>query len=180
MKHLVLSAILLAACLTQASCKEDSRREGRVPDNFEIGSFLGTWYEIARFDHKFERGMSDVTAEYSLRPDGKIRVLNSGIRDGQRRQAEGKAKYPDPKGKPWQLKVSFFLFFYSDYDILYIEDDLSAVLIGSSSDKYLWLMSRTPRPSDEVVGRLLEEARLRGYDTEKLIWVGHDNTEAAL
>ena len=136
----------------------------------DLERFMGRWYEIARYDHRFERGMSHVTATYSLLGDGRIKVVNEGVRNGKRKVARGKGKQPDAS-QPGKLKVSFFLWFYADYYVLDIAPDYSYVLVGSSSDKYLWIMSRTktlPRP---VLDSLLAKLRRRGYDTSKLIFV---------
>lgn len=139
--------------------------------NLDIKRYLGTWYEIARFDHKFERGLVGVTANYSLRPDGKIKVLNSGYRnslDGAYSEAIGKAKTTKSAGV---LKVSFFWIFYADYRVMELDPDYRWVLIGSKSDKYLWILSRTPQISDELKTQILEKAKKRGYNTSALIWV---------
>lgn len=146
----------------------------KTVEQVDLGRYMGKWYEIARFDHKFERGLQGVTAEYTLEDNGKIKVVNSGYRDsldGEFRMAVGKAKIPNP-GEPGKLKVSFFLFFYGDYYILELDRvNYSYVLIGSSSDKYLWILSRTPQLSREKLDFLLKRAEERGYDTEKLIFV---------
>ena len=140
-------------------------------DEFDLSRYLGKWYEIARFDHSFERGMQNVTAEYSLRDDGKVSVFNSGWKGEKFKLAEGKAKYPDPKNDPGHLRVSFFLFFYSDYNVMLLDNDYSVALVGSRSPNYLWILSRTPVVEREVLDVLLEEAQNRGYDISKLIWV---------
>lgn len=138
------------------------------PVAIELNKFLGKWYEIARFDHSFERDMQKVTAEYSLQDDGKIKVLNTGYRDGKIKETIGKAKITDTPGL---LRVSFFLNFYSDYRILMIDNDYQYVLIGGNSPKYLWIMSRTPQLSEDILQKLITAAKERGYDTEKLIFV---------
>ena len=139
--------------------------------SLDLSRYLGTWYEIARFDHSFERGMNYVTAEYILKKDGKIEVLNSGWKDDKSKTVRGKAKQPEPKSHPALLKVSFFMFFYSDYRILMLDEDYSAALVGSSSDKYLWVLSRTPSLPQSKLDKIIEEASRRGYDTSRLIWV---------
>ena len=139
--------------------------------SFDLSRYLGTWYEIARFDHSFERGMDNVTAEYLLRDDGKVDVINSGWKNGEFKVADGKARQPEPTKNPAHLEVSFFLFFYSDYNILMLDDLYQVVLVGSKSPGYLWLLSRTPQISNEVKNACLAEAEKRGYDTSKLIWV---------
>lgn len=140
---------------------------------FELERYLGTWYEIARFDHSFERGLQGTTATYTLRNDGKIEVLNQGFKgslNGERKVAVGKAKIPD-LNDPRRLKVSFFWFFYADYFILELGQDYQYALIGSKSDRYLWILSRKPQLDDHTRTFLLQRIILRGYNPEKLIWV---------
>jgi len=139
----------------------------------DLEKYMGTWYEIARYDHSFERGLVGVTADYSLRPDGKITVINQGYKtslDGKLSRAKGKAKQPD-LNEPGKLKVAFFLFFFADYFILELEKEYQWALIGSSSDKYLWILSRTPQLPPETLEKILNLAQKRGYDTDKLIMV---------
>ena len=139
----------------------------------DLNRYMGTWYEIARFDHSFERNLTGVSATYGLLPNGRITVLNQGYKDslnGKLKKAKGKAKQPDPQ-EPGKLKVAFFLFFYADYFILELDEDYRWALIGSSSDKYLWILSRTPSLDKAVLGHILTKAKARGYDTDQLIWV---------
>ena len=147
-----------------------SNKIDNQPVAIELNKYLGKWYEIARFDHSFERGMQNVTAEYILEPDGNIKVINQGYRDGKFKESEGKARRPDPS-RPGELEVAFFLNFYAGYYILELAPDYSYVLVGSDSDDYLWIMSRTPKMKNEDLEFLLERARQRGYDTSKLIMV---------
>jgi lipocalin len=140
---------------------------------FDLNRYLGKWYEVARYDHAFERGLVGTTAEYSLLDDGKIKVLNSGYintLDGTYQQSVGKAK-PNRNGKAGQLRVSFFGPFYSDYYILDLAPDYSYSVVGSSSPKYLWILSRTPHLNPKVQSEILTNLQQRGYDTQKLIWV---------
>ncbi len=136
----------------------------------DLKRFMGRWYEIARYDHKFERGMTNVTATYTLLDNGRIEVVNEGLKDGKRKTANGKGKLPDASD-PGKLKVAFFLWFYADYYVLDIAPDYSYALVGSSSDKYLWIMSRTKALPQSVLTGLLDNLQRRGYDTTKLIWV---------
>ncbi len=142
--------------------------------NVNINRYLGKWYEIARFPHSFEKDLVGVTATYALRGDGKISVLNQGYKEtlnGPLKQARGKAKVPD-SDETGRLKVSFFLFFYADYFILELdEENYQYALIGSSSDKYLWILCRTPEMEADTYDMLVSKARSRGYDTGKLIAV---------
>jgi apolipoprotein D and lipocalin family protein len=139
----------------------------------DLNRYLGKWYEIARFPHSFEKNLVGVTATYSLRDDGKIRVLNQGYKntlDGELSIAEGKAKIPN-KLEPAKLKVSFFWIFYGDYNVLELDENYQYVMIGSSTDKYFWILSRTPLMAPEVYEMLLEKARKRGYNLDKLVKV---------
>jgi len=153
---------------------QETKLDKIVVKELDLQKYLGTWYEIARYDHRFERGLVGVTATYSMRNDGKIKVVNSGYKkslDGQFSQAVGKAKIPDPVNNPAKLKVSFFWFFYGDYFVLDLDKDYHWALIGSSSDKYLWILSRKPQMEKELYDKLLDKLQKRGYDISKLIKV---------
>ncbi len=169
MKSLI--PLALAAFMFPGLMLAQSGRVQEAIPEFKLKNYLGEWYEIARFDHVFERGMTGVIAEYSMRPDGKVKVLNSGWKDGKKKVAEGKAIQPDPLKDPSWLKVSFFLFFYSDYNILLLDEDYQYVLVGSKSPKYLWILARRPSIPDQVKDVILTEAERLGYDISKLIWV---------
>lgn len=150
----------------------------RTPDNsttptLDIQRFMGRWYEIARYEHRFERGMTHVSATYTLSGNGKIEVLNEGLQEGKHKQIKGRAKQPNPQD-PGKLKVSFFLWFYSDYYVLYIDPEYRYLLVGSSSDKYLWIMSREKSLAKETLDQLIDKLRMRGYDTDKLLFVAQD------
>ena len=134
----------------------------------DLNTLLGRWYELARFDHPFERGLEQVEARYELTGDGMIRVENSGFdaRTGTWRKAAGRAK---PTGEPGRLRVSFFWKFYADYNVLELGDKGEWMLVGSRSPRYLWILSRTPSLPGEEFERILDAARQRGYDTAGLI-----------
>ena len=134
----------------------------------DLNRYLGYWYEIARFDHTFERGMEYAMAHYSLRDDGKIDVLNTGIKNGRAKDAKGIAKTTNVPGV---LRVSFFGPFFGDYRIMLLDENYQYVLVGGSNDKFLWILSRTPHLDDSTLTLILSEAKRRGYDTSKLIWV---------
>ncbi len=157
------------------SCKtQKTMIDNTVVKELDVQKYLGTWYEIARYDHSFERGLVGVTAKYSMRDDGKIKVLNSGYKnnlDGKFSQAVGKAKIPDPINEPAKLKVAFFLFFYGDYYVMELDKDYQWAVIGSSSAKYLWILSRKPQMEKELYNELLTKLQKRGYDVSKLIKV---------
>lgn len=137
--------------------------------NFVLDKYLGKWYEIARIDNRFERGISNAFAEYSLNPNGTIKVVNSGvdIKTGRMKSAVGKAK---TTSIPGLLRVSFFWIFYSDYRVLAVDENYNWALVGGSSSKYLWILSRTSKLSEEDMALVISEASRRGYDTNRLIY----------
>ena len=172
-KIAVVSVFLTIVSVTGCQSKTPEDMDFSTVQELDLERYMGKWYEIARFDHRFERNLVGVTATYSLRDDGKITVINAGYKntlDGKFKKTKGKAKQPDPD-EPGKLKVSFFLFFYADYYILELDEEYQWALIGSSSDKYLWILSRTPQISQETLDKILSKARERGYDTNRLIWV---------
>lgn len=163
---------MLLSCKTQSNMIDKT-----VVEHLDIERYLGTWYEIARFDHSFERGLVGVTANYSMRDDGKIKVVNSGYKgslEGKFSEAIGKAKIPNPN-IPAKLKVSFFWIFYGDYFVMELDKDYQWAVIGSSSDKYLWILSRSPMMENNLYSELLKNLTKRGYDVSKLIFVKQNN-----
>lgn len=134
----------------------------------DLDRYLGYWYEIAKFDHPFERGVDYAMAHYTLREDGKIDVLNTGIKGGRAKDAKGIAKTTN---LPGLLKVSFFGPFFAEYRIMMLDENYQYVLVGGSSDKYLWILSRTPQMDEATKALLVAEADRRGYNTNRLIWV---------
>ena len=176
MKSLFI-ATLLAAVIPLTACSKDF--DNSTVKEFDLSRYLGVWYEIARYDHSFERGLDNTMAQYILQDDGTVVVLNTGWKNGKFKLAEGKAKYKDPEGDPGHLRVSFFLFFYSDYNVMMVDDNYQISLVGSKAEKYLWILSRTPVPDPGLLRMVLDEAEQRGYDTSQLIWVDQSrNIEA--
>jgi len=167
-------SLVLVGILIMLSCKAQSQMiDNSVVKDFEIERYLGKWYEIARYDHRFERGLVGVTATYSLRDDGMINVVNAGFKgslSGKQSVSTGKAKIPD-MSVPSKLKVSFFLFFYGDYFVMELDSNYQWAVVGSSSENYLWILSRTPEMDPAVYNDLLGRIKKRGYDVEKLIRV---------
>jgi len=155
----------------------------RIPDGvtpvkgFDVQRYLGTWYEIARLDHSFEKGLDNVTATYSLGKEGGLRVVNRGFDPKLKRwkEAVGKACFvagPDVG----RLKVSFFGPFYSGYNIIGIDEQkYSYVLICGNSRKYLWILARQPELPRAVLDPLLQKARALGFDTSALLFVQQNN-----
>ena len=146
-----------------------------VVDDFQLPRYLGKWYEIARLDHRFERGLTDISAEYSLREDGGVKVLNSAYaaEQGQRKMAEGKAFFLD-KPNIGRLKVSFFGPFYGAYNIIALDKTgyCYAMIAGPDRD-YLWILARSPSLEPAILQALLQQARALGFATEQLIFDTH-------
>ena len=167
--------LLLFVGIISFSCSNNKEMVNRnTVKDLDIDRFLGKWYEVARFPHSFEKGLTGVTATYSMREDGKIKVLNQGYKgslEGPLKTAEGKAKIPDPT-QPSKLKVSFFWIFYSDYLVMELDTiNYNWAVIGSSSENYLWILSRTPQIEDDSYEMLIKRIEDRNYDTSKLIKV---------
>ena len=149
---------------------------------FELDRYLGTWYEIARLDHRFERGLKDVSASYSLREDGGIRVLNRGYdaEEGRWNEVEGRA-YPQGDPKVGSLKVSFFGPFYGGYHIIALDRaEYADALVSGPSRDYLWILARQPSLPAARREALLATASEAGFDVDSLIWVEHGREDPAL
>ncbi|WP_318506246.1 lipocalin family protein [Photobacterium leiognathi] len=138
---------------------------------FELNKYLGTWYEIARLDHSFERNLDKVSATYSMNADGSVKVINKGFntQTQQWKEAVGKAKFVKTQDVGY-LKVSFFGPFYGSYIIFYLEPDYSTALISSYNYEYLWLLSRQKQLTNEQLQKYLTIAQPAGFDTSNLIF----------
>lgn len=162
---LALPLFLLSACA--------SIPEGIKPiDGFQLDRYLGKWYEIARLDHSFERGLEQVTATYSLNQDGSVRVLNRGFNTTKQQwqEAEGRAQFIDSP-QVGRLKVSFFGPFYGGYNIVELDKNYQYALIVGNDRSYLWILARTPRLDPTTQQRLIQRAQALGFATDKLILV---------
>lgn len=153
-----------------------------VPDGitpitgFKLDRYLGTWYEVARLDHRFERGLSEVTASYSMREEGGVRVVNRGFNaaKGEWKEAEGKAFFID-EPDVGRLKVSFFGPFYGAYNIIELDqDDYQYSMITGPNRSYLWILARQPELDPETLERLVAKASELGFATDELIFVQHE------
>lgn len=166
--YILLMATMLFTALQCGAQTFDIDRT--TVQDFDLKRYMGRWYEIARYDHSFERNMQYCEAFYSERGDGMISVTNSGINanTGKRKTSYGKAKAGE---RPGQLRVSFFWIFYSDYNILALDEDYEWALVGSKSPKYLWILARTRHIDSATKREIIDIAQRRGYDTQKLIWV---------
>lgn len=162
----LLAGVLLGGCLGMPEGVQPVR-------GFELQRYLGSWYEIARLDHSFERGLTRVTAEYSLRDDGGVRVVNRGYStdDSEWREAVGKAYFVEDEDLGY-LKVSFFGPFYGSYVVFELDQEgYQYAFISGPDTSYLWLLARTPTVNVAVLQRFIERAQELGFDTDELILV---------
>jgi len=163
---LFFGTFLLAGCTAAP--------QGIMPvDNFNIDRYLGTWYEIARLDHRFERGLSQVSATYSKRSDGGVDVINRGFdsHSGKWKEAKGRAYFT---GEPdvARLKVTFFWPFYGGYNVIELDQaNYSYALICGPSKKYLWILARAKKLDASITETLVDKAKALGFDTSELILV---------
>ncbi|BCV31560.1 MULTISPECIES: lipocalin family protein [Shewanella] len=163
---LVVFAALLSGCLGMPDSV-------KPVSGFELNNYLGKWYEVARLDHSFERGLTQVTAEYKMRSDGGVSVLNRGYSeaDGEWKEAEGKAYFVNSDTDAY-LKVSFFGPFYGSYVVFELDrKNYSYAFVSGPDTDYLWLLSRTAVVEPEVMDKFIQMSAERGFDTSKLIFV---------
>ena len=151
-------------------------REITPISEFDLDRYLGTWYEIARFDHRFERDLVNVTAQYSLRDDGGVKVVNRGYDPTARKWKEVRGKAYFTSGPHiGQLKVTFFWPFYSGYNIIELDrEQYSYALVCGPDKSYLWILARDPKLEPDILQMLVGSAQKLGFDTEKLIYVRQD------
>ena len=173
-KKLSIAALAVVAGALQSGCM--GVPEGaEVVDDFELDRYLGTWYEIARLDHRFERGMSNVTANYSMRDDGGVTVVNRGykVAKGEWEDATGKAYFVGDTDIG-SLKVSFFGPFYGAYNIIELDKDnyQYAMVVGPDTD-YLWILARKPEIEEDLITSLVDKARRLNFPVDELIYVDH-------
>lgn len=172
---LLASLFMLAAC---ASTQPPPGITAVTP--FQLQRYLGRWYELARLDHRFERGMTDVSASYQLQPDGSVRVVNRGFDTaaGQWREAIGKALFT---GTPTtaSLKVSFFGPFYGGYHVAALDPDYAWALVVGPDRSYCWILARTPQLEPAQREAIVARARALDIDSSALIWVSQDRQDPA-
>lgn len=174
---LIVSTFLLTSC----SAEMPQAAKDSVVQNVDFNQYLGTWYEIARLDHSFERGLEQVTANYSLNNDGSIKVVNRGFKTKSKewKEAIGKAKFVDVANadgtRTGRLKVSFFGPFYGAYNIIELDKPQYNYAMVSGGQEYLWILSRTPQLTYPIKQELMARAKMWGYATDKLIFVKQAN-----
>jgi apolipoprotein D and lipocalin family protein len=167
------AAVLLTALLGTSGCSTAPPEGVSAVTPFDVDRYVGKWYEIARLDHSFERGLTDVSATYRLQADGSVQVVNRGFDPtrGSWREAVGRAVFTGDSGRG-SLKVSFFGPFYGGYHVVALDQKGYAwsLVMGPDRD-YLWILAREKRLPEDVRARLLEQARGYGIDVGRLIWV---------
>lgn len=170
---IVLWTLLLTGCTGVPEGIEPVR-------GFDLERYLGTWYEIARLDHPFERGLSDVSATYTRRSDGGIDVRNRGWDTQKRawREVRGRAYFIDVP-EVASLKVSFFGPFYGGYHVFALDPNYQWALVCGPSRDYLWILARTPQLPESLLRELVKKARGAGFDTDALIYPTHSRKEGA-
>ncbi len=162
----VFSTFILTGCLGMP-------KSVQPVNDFELNRYLGKWYEIARLDHSFERGLSQVSAEYRIKSDGGVSVLNRGysVQDNEWQEAKGKAYFVNASDQGY-LKVSFFGPFYGSYVIFELdEEQYQYAFVSGPNTDYLWLLSRTPSVEPQLIDKFIRLAKERGFDTNNLIYV---------
>lgn len=165
------ASILLALVLALGACSGKPSNITPV-QNFDVNKYLGTWYEIARLENRFERGLTQVTATYSLRDDGGIAVLNRGysIKKNEWKESLGKAYFVEDKSTAY-LKVYFFGPIYGSYIVFDLDENYQYSLVTAGDKSYFWLLARTPTIPGDVKASLLEKAATLGFDISKLVYV---------
>jgi len=171
MRLMLMQKILILFVLLATGCVS-------IPDNitpvtsFQIERYLGKWYEIARLDHRFERGLTQISAEYSMRQDGGLKVLNRGYSNEKQEwsEAEGRGYFVQSPNEAY-LKVSFFGPFFGSYIVFELDTvNYQYALISGPDKSYFWLLARTPTIDDNLKKKLIAKAAALGFDTTKLIF----------
>jgi len=175
MKNKIIFILFMSFGLLNILTSCSSMPEKAQPVNqFDVNRYLGTWYEIARFDYRFEKDLDNAMAQYSLNVDGSVKVVNSGYNCKKNKwvSVNGTAKFRGSKNTA-ALKVSFFGPFYAGYNVVALEDYQYALVAGKNLD-YLWILSREKSIPESVKQNFIIKAQEIGYDTSKLIWVKQD------
>ncbi len=161
---LIVMAALLGGCRTTSNLEPVS--------GFDLNRYLGKWYEMARYDHRFEKGLSSVSAEYRLNADGTVKVLNRGFNDSERKweEAVGIAK-PEGAENTGFLKVSFFRPFYASYKIVYLSPDYTEAIVAGPTYRYFWILARNPALPENDLNRLIRVAEKLGFQKEQMLLI---------
>lgn len=173
----------IASVITLSACSEGMSPEAEqsIVASFDPTQYVGTWYEIARLDNRFEKGLEQVTAQYSIEADGTLKVVNRGFnaKKNDWSEAVGKAKFVDAANtdgtRTGRLKVSFFGPFYGEYNILELDKPYYNYALVSSGRDYLWILSRTPQLTYPIKQHLMAKAKALGFATDQLLFIRQAN-----
>ena len=174
----IISLIVVIGIIILFNSCASIPQKAKPVENFEVNRYLGTWYEVARFDFRFEKDLDNTSANYTLDKKGNVIVLNSGYNFVKKKwsKADGLAKFRGDKNIA-ALKVSFFGPFYSGYNVIALDENYQYALIAGKNLDYLWILSRTKELPEEIKTEYLKIAEEIGYDTSRLIWVKHDKDD---
>jgi apolipoprotein D and lipocalin family protein len=180
-KNILIGSAAVAVAATAAllsACSSTIPKGASAVKPFDLKRYSGKWYEIARLDFKYEKGLNNTTANYSLNENGTIAVINRGYDPKKQKwkEAKGKAKFVDSPDEA-RLKVSFFGPFYSGYNVIAIDPGYRYALVAGEDLKYLWLLSREKDMPDDVKQAYVNKAKDVGYNTDDLVWVKHDRNQ---
>ena len=174
-KKITLGMMILTIMVASMAYSRTAPKNVVPVSGFDIFDYLGKWYEIARLDFKHEKNLNNVTAEYILKDDGSILVINRGYDyvKGAWKESVGNAKFI---GNPTigALKVSFFGPFYSGYNVIAIDDDYQTALVVGKNYDYMWILSRTPNLSEAICKNYLEQANALGFNISKVVWTNQN------
>jgi len=172
-------ALMLTLLLGLTGCSTAPPEGITVVSPFDVNRYAGKWYEIARMDHAFERGLSDVSATYRLQPDGSVQVVNRGFDTARQdwKEAVGKALFTGDAHRG-ALKVSFFGPFYGGYNVAALDPSYRWSLVVGPDRGYVWILSRDKQLTPEVREQVLAQARKLGIDVDRLIWVAQTRPDA--
>ncbi len=164
---MLLISLSFLIIMSAPMCSAQTTIDNTTVREFDLDRYMGTWYEVARFDNRYERNLREVTAEYTRNDENMVSIINRGFNteDLEWQEAYGKGETTDILG---QLKVSFFLFFSSDYNVMDLGAEYEWALVGSKSHKYLWILSRTPSLPADTLNHIIGLAQKRGYNIEEL------------
>ncbi|MEJ5895492.1 lipocalin family protein [Aquabacterium sp. G14] len=175
----LLMACVVACAGALAACASMEPPAGIPPVKaFDVSRYEGRWYELARLDHSFERGMTDVSATYQRQPDGSVRVVNRGFVAAKNtwKEAVGKALFTGDE-QTASLKVSFFGPFYGGYHVAALDPDYQWSVVVGPDRRYAWILARTPQLPADVQKQIVAKMQSLGIDTQALIWVSHSRTD---
>lgn len=171
----VIATVGIVGLALLNSCSVGIPKGATAIQNFNSKKYLGKWYEIARFDFRFEKNLNNVTATYSMKDNGNIKVDNRGYDyiKNKWKESIGEAKFVENENVA-RLKVSFFKPIWAGYNVIDMDDNYKYALVAGNNLDYLWILSREKTVPQEYKDRFLEKAKKLGYKTENLIWVEHD------